>query len=293
MRYLLPIILISNYVLSVSHAEGQDMTEGLRSPVGRHQLEDYFHYIMFIIHDITSFFSCLFVIFQFYRNKDKLHPIFGYIFILFFLGSIITGFWLIWLRSNDDKLHINSRDINVITISTQGYCLIGITLHTFVLGKVTLNKNFIFFLKSFHYFNILMGFRSFKFLMGNIFREAVNHKDILNSENSIEMFLTVTLPQLTVEVIYLYIIRQLEKNDFKNFNWYKHHKMGIIYIVLIAVPGIIFNVVHDSYWLFDPPGITSPVVRIVAMLLPLWGFVWVQRDKLGWIIECQNKEKNY
>jgi hypothetical protein len=289
MKYLLIInLLLLGNVISVSHAEGQDMGKGLRSPIGRHQLESYFHYFMFVIHDISSVLACILIVFQFLRNKDRLHHIYGYTFLVNFFIALITGFWLIYIRSNDDKLHINSKEINLYTITTQGYCLIALFLHTFILGKRTLNKNFILFVKILHYFNILTGIRSLIFLGGNILRECNHKKEILNRENSIEMFLTVTLPQLIVEVLYLYIIRQLEKQDFKNFDWYKHHKMGIVFIVLISVPGIIFNVVHDSYWLFAPPGIHSVNVRVFFLVAPLWAFVWFQRDKLEYIVELKN-----
>jgi hypothetical protein len=291
MKFLIVTLLLLQNVIS-SPEEVQDTDEVFRSPIGRHVLQNFIHFLLFLIHDISSIVFCILIGFQFLRGKDRLHIIYGFIFLGCFFIALTTGFCLIYMRSKDEKLHENSKGIIVYSITTQGYCVIALFLHSFILGKRTLNKNFILFLKIFHYFNIITGIRSFIFLTRNILREANTDKDLSIREFSLEMSFTLTWPQLIIEAIYLYIIRQLEKQDFKNFSWHKHHKLGIVLLVIMTVPGLVSNIVHDSYWFFPPPGINSVIARIFILVAPLWIFMWTQRDIFKYIVELKTvKEK--
>ena len=66
------------------------------SPIGRHQLEDWNHFFMFITHDVSAFLSLgTFAVLYSLEKTNPLHTIIGKISALCFGVATLSGFSLV------------------------------------------------------------------------------------------------------------------------------------------------------------------------------------------------------
>jgi len=76
---------------------------------------------------------------------------------------------------------------------------------------------------------------------------------------------------LAIDSIYLWVHYYQGKKDYATFNWRQFHHMSVTFLIFMAVPGFLFGVAHDTYWLF-PSKNTLPV-RLIVLMGPLITFL--------------------
>lgn len=238
----------------------------------RHDLESYAHYIAFCLHDFFAIVCCVLFTIQYLTGSNATinHVILGRVTAIMFLGATITGFALIYMRQVEDPAKKMARDFNGITIATQGYNVIGSFLNAFIFHRWITNKTwFPILLVLIHFCSEYMGFLSLKFLLKVIFQYLFHPSSHggyskSNFDNAIELLVLVTIPQLIFDFIFLYIHFSQYEQRYTSFSWRLHHRMSSIFLIYMAVPGIFYSFMHDSYWVFSKP-IDSLVIRLVPV----------------------------
>lgn len=254
-----------------SHAEGDDMTHGIRSPVGRHHLESIEHLYLFYAHDFFAFSSLfLFAVLWNMKKSNPLHKWIGRFLIIPLVGAIVTGFKLIAFRTSDSYVHIHAIQLGRVTISTQGYCVIGICINAFVylrwIEESWLNKSLLIL----HGFNVYMGLRSFQFLLSTYMRWNDYEANDANREVAFELLFALTLPQLILDISYFIVHLSLSRKPElrSTIQWYEFHEMSAMGLIYICAIGLFFNIAHDAYYIFRSPGITDLRIRMIIIMAP-------------------------
>ncbi len=258
-------------VQSASHAEGDDMKHGIRSPVGRHHLESLEHLYLFYVHDFFAFTSLfLFTVLWNMKKSNPWHKRIGRILAAPLIGAIITGFKLIAFRTSDSYVHIHAIQLGRVTISTQGYCVIGIIINAFVylrwIEEAWMNKSLVVL----HGFNVYMGLKSFHFLLSTYMQWNDYQANEANREVAFELLFALTLPQLLIDTTYLLTHLALSKKPELKLliQWHEFHEMSVLGLVYICAIGLFFNIAHDAYYIFRSPGITDLKIRMIIILAP-------------------------
>ncbi len=234
--------------------------------LGRHDVESYSHYIIFCLHDIFAMTCLVLFTIQYLtgNNADINHVILGRITAIMFIGATITGFLLIHMRNVEDPSKRMAKDFNGITIITQGYSVIGSFLNAFIFNRWITNKTwFPILLLMIHLYSQYMGFLSLKFLL-KVILNTNNEFTKSNFDTAIELSVMVTIPQIIFDFIFLLIHISQYERQYKNFSWRLHHKMSSIFLIYMAVPGVFYSFVHDSYWVF-----TSHIESLAIRLIPV------------------------
>lgn len=269
---------------AASHAEGDSMTDGIRSLVGRHQLESMEHLYWFYAHDFFAFTSLL--LFAILWNMSKSNPYHKWIgrFLAFpLIGAIVTGFKLIAFRTSDEFVHIHAIQLGRMTISTQGYCVIGICLNAFIylrwVKEEWMNKALLLI----HAFNVYKGIRSFNFLL-TTYMQWNNSYDTneVNREVAFELLFALTIPQLIVDGSYfcLHLALSIRPELVRNISWVDFHEMSVLGLIYICAIGVAFNVAHDAYYIFPSPGITDLTTRMMIIMAPFCYNLIVYKEKI-------------
>ena len=153
------MMLASKGALGASHAEGDLMIFGIRSPVGRHMLESLDHYNLMLVHDFGAFTSLAFFIVLWNIDKNNsMHKILGRVLAFPLITAIVTGFMLIYIRKSETDVHIHAKELGRMTISTQGYSVIGICFNAFILDRWLKGAHAHYGLLLFHIFNLVSYF---------------------------------------------------------------------------------------------------------------------------------------
>lgn len=203
--------------------------EIFHSPLGRHELEDALHFVLFVIHDITAILSCAYFVYLFRSSKDDpSHVIVGRICGLNFLLTSVSGFFLIAHRKSESAKHITSGDLNRITITTQGFNILAIGVNALLIKRYWNPVVTGLGLISFHMYNMLLGYRSLKFLLTMMLSASspANHVEV-----GIELLILITLPQLLIDALYIAIHVTQLITGYKHFAWWLHHGMSVPHLV--------------------------------------------------------------
>ena len=224
------------------------------SPLSRHELEDWQHFVVFCVHDISSIISCGFFVYLFALSlTDPYHKIIGRICGVNFVVTVISGFVLVYARKTETMKHITPSLLNTKTITTQGFCVLGICFNAFLLKRHIYNRLFPIMLVCFHIYGILMGLRSLHFLYEVIWKTDKTCYDKHFVEVAIELLCMITIPQLIIDLIFIYLLLFQSLTHFRGFVWKLHHEMSVVFLIYMSVTGLMFTISHDSYWLFSSP----------------------------------------
>ncbi|RYG62724.1 hypothetical protein EON64_17330, partial [archaeon] len=255
------------------HAEGDEMTSGIRSPVGRHQLESWEHYNLMVAHNIGAWCSLVFFAVLWRISKtNPLHRYLGRLLAVPLVLAIVTGFMLIYFRKSEELIHIHGQQIGRMTIVTQGFTVIGICLNAAVLQRWVRGPAASPGLLALHAFNLLLGLRSLHFLVSTYMQQGGYQTTEVNREVCFELLWSLTLPQLAIDSFYLalHFLQTTQPSQFvsKEVDWRAFHELGVSFLVYITSIGVFFNIAHDAYYIFPTPGITDLWKRMVIILCP-------------------------
>ena len=239
----------------------EEVIEIWHSPISRHEVDTFSHFLIFLIHDISAIVTLMFYAYLLWlekgdKNHHKSHHVLtGRLCGLSLVTALITGFLLIFATKKDDDVlyHIIPNDLNKTTVITQGYVVIGIILDAFVHERYLKNKFFSVLLILFHIFSLVMGFKSLAYLLGNIFPfyfGLVAH-DLHFQEISFELLFLLTIPQILCDSLYIYIHYLNYRTNYSNIVWKEHHSMSIVFLIYLTMVGILFSFIHDKYWIFN------------------------------------------
>lgn len=258
--------------LCESHFKNIDkkiLDKGLRSPIGKHELKDYKHLILFLVHDFSSAIICFIFVFQWLLEKNsKLHIKLGKILLYNTFLVLITGTILIFYIEKD-TLHITNKNILKKIIGTQAGTYITTIIHSFYIEKIYLKPYFKKILLLLHFYNICFILFAFYYIFEN-------YTNNFEGEIFIELLFMLLIPELLFEYINIYIV--LTKNYLKKIDKKKHHKMNVLFLFILSIPGILFNVAHDGYWIWDFPGITSFYYKLFIEIFPIYGILFYNKN---------------
>jgi len=244
------------------------------SPISRHLIYNYNHYIIFIIHDLSSFLTLLLFIILWNIKKNKIHKFIGFFSVIPLFITILSGFTLIKHQLNNNNNLIEYKFYS-ITLFTQGTNFITISSNIFLLKYLLKiqSKYPLYFLYFIHCYDLYNGIKSFLFLFYNIFYSNKYEYKLL----SLELLIILTIPQLLIEIYYFYIHYKYLIKNYLNFHWVNHHKLSIIFLIYMSLPSIIFSIVHDKYWFNINEYLTNYNCQILFMILFLYGFIFFNR----------------
>ena len=233
------------------------------SPISRHIVFENKHYIVFIIHDIMSFFTLLLFFILWNTPKTKLHSFFGKFTLVPLTISIITGFLLIKYKLDHKIISNDQSCIYSITLLTQGLNIINISLNAFFMNYFFKRTYFLYVLYQLHLLDIYYGIKSFIFLLKLIYSQ-----NNIWSEISLELLFILTIPQLLNEIYFVHFHYIGYKTNYQFFQWKNHHQLSILFLISMSTPSILFSLVHDKYWLNINAYLTNIYLRIIIMNLP-------------------------
>lgn len=235
------------------------------SPISRHIIYNYNHYLIFIIHDISSILTIILFFILSNIPKTRIHKNIGKFSIFPLTITIISGFSLISNKINNNNISNEVLNIYSITLFTQGLNIINISLNAFFINKIIKNNYLIFTLVYLHIIDLYYGIKSLFILLNTIYYS----KNILWIELSFELLFILTVPQLLNEIYYIYIHYQYFIKNYQNFVFKKHHHLSIIFLINMSLPSILYSISHDKYWLKINSYITNFFTRILIMVFPL------------------------
>lgn len=246
------------------------------SPISRHIIYNYNHYIIFISHDISAI--CTLILFCILWNiqKNKFHSLIGKYSIISLIFTIISGFLLIHNKL-DNKLYspiLSIEELNIysITLFTQGINIINISLNAFFINKFIKYNYLLFILLFLHTYDLYLGIKSLFFLI-NTFNYSNNIK---LKETSFELIFILTLPQIINETYYIYIHYWYYLQNYRLFIWKKHHYMSIVFLIYMSLPSVLFSIVHDNFWFNINKYLTNLYLRTIIMLVPSILFLFLK-----------------
>jgi len=244
------------------------------SPFARHRLNNIQHYTLFIVHDVSAFlclslFFCLLHI----GKANKNHKLIGRIFIIPLAVAVVSGFCLCNKRSQDSKYSASASMLFSVTLGSQGWNIINISMNAFVPKQLIKNRTFSLCLIFFHAYDFYLGIKSLRILISLIFQSTGIPSDSSLAETASNLLFIMTLPQLTNEAIYIWIHYWNRKRNYSTFSWPDHHNMSVFFLVFMCLPGVFFSFAHDKYWVFYPAGIQTPALRAIVMMSPMVAMV--------------------
>lgn len=245
------------------------------SPLARHRLQDFEHYVYFIIHDVSSFF-CVSIFLYLWRigRTNPNHKFVGRLFVIPLTLSVISGFCLCSRRSGDSKFSPAASSLFSITLGSQGWNIISISLNAFAPKGWISKNNFTLLLCILHIYDFYLGLKSLGLLLSLICRTTGTESDSSLVETSSDLLMIMTIPQLINEAIFIWIHYWNRKANYATFSWIDHHNMSVFFLIIMCLPGVFFSFAHDKYWVFYSGGIQTPFLRAVVMVSPMAAMVY-------------------
>jgi hypothetical protein len=241
------------------------------SPISRHIIYNYNHYIIFVSHDISAIFTLLLFFILWNIQKNKFHSLIGKYCIISLILTIISGFLLIHNKLDNNTLSKYDSNLYSITFFTQGINIINISLNAFFINKFIINKYLLFILIFLHIYDLYLGIKSFVFLV-----YTFNYSNNIKlKETTFELIFILTIPQIINETYYIYIHYLYFLQKYRLFIWLKHHYMSIVFLIYMSLPSILFSIVHDVYWFNIYKYLTNLYFRIIIMLVPSILFIYL------------------
>jgi hypothetical protein len=239
------------------------MNEIYYSTISGHIIYNYEQYILYIIHDISSFLTLFLFIYLWNIYKyNGIHKIIGRLSLIPLIITIITGINLINNKLKYNSLTSIENKIYSITLMSQGYNFITISLNAFFMKIFINSKIFNLLLIFLHLYDLILGIKSLFLLLWIIF----NIKNNRLIETSIELLFILTIPQLINESIYIYIHYNNYNTNYKKIIWRTYHNMSVIFLIYMSTPSILFSIAHDNYWIFSKN--IDIYSRLIIMLSP-------------------------
>jgi len=272
-RILVLIFYLFGSATSIFQLEESNCTEmqsNYFSPLARHRIEEFDHFLIYLVHDISSFFTIvLFLYLWQIGNSNPNHKYFGRLLFLPLSIAIISGFLLIHKRSVQSDLTRSVRQLYTVTLQTQGWNLFSISINAFLMKTWLCDNRFNILILMLHMYDFYLGLKSFWLLLSIIFHRTGNPTDNLFVETSVNLLFIMSLPQLLNELTYIWIHFWNRRQSYSNFNWTAHHNMSVFFLSFMSVPGVFFSFAHDKYWVFYPDGIRSAYLRAAVMMTPM------------------------
>ena len=270
--YLLGLVGLTASIFQLENSEIEDKL--FISPLARHKLHNIEHYILFAVHDISSFLCLsLFICLLRIGKANQNHQLIGRIFIIPLAVAVFSGFCLCNKRSQDSKYSSAASMLFSITLGSQGWNIINISMNAFMPKRWITNTTFSLVLIFLHAYDFYLGLKSLKVLISLICQSTGTPSDSSLAETACNLLLIMTLPQLVNEAIYLWIHYWNRKRNYSTFSWPDHHNMSVFFLLFMCLPGVFFSFAHDRYWVFYPTGIQTPFLRALVMVTPMAAMV--------------------
>jgi hypothetical protein len=243
------------------------------SPLSRHILYNYKHYIVFVIHDFSAGLTLFLFIFLWNISKTKIHAFIGKFCLIPLIITISSGFLLIKLKLDNNQKIINLTNeelpIYSLTLFTQGTNIILISVNAFFIKFIIKNKYLVILLVYCHFYDLFYGIKSFLFLSNLIYSSCKRQITDL----ALELLVILTIPQIINTLYYIYIYYGVNY-QLLNININLHHKRSIIFLIYMSLPSILFSITHDKYWFNIYQYLTNIYIRIIFMLVPSFLFIF-------------------
>lgn len=292
------LIFLSLLPLALADTDSEclSLTAENCSLFGRQKVENRLHMFCFYCHNFCGFSSLILYVFLFMGRKDRIHKIVGRILGIPLLGAMISGVTLINFPQKSETSLISSFTSGRLAFTVQGYCLITIILNGFIFQRWIKSPRFGVILMIMHCFNLYKGVQCLKFLISYCLGNISGAIDAMR-EASLELILLVSVPAAFIDLSYLWIHWNHQKNGYRNFDWRKHHNMSVVFLCFMTMIGVCFNIAHDDYWFFSQR-IENLGIRLLVLESPLGCFVWwnwkaIKGPIFQHIYSEQEKEQNF
>ena len=294
---LLCVVTFLTACASESHVEGRtetlcDVKSGrcYRSPVGRHELDSFLHFVIFWVHDICALISfigfiiCL--IFSKFSNMKK-HIFVGKIVATVACVAALSGLVLVlfqYFHKLDDLLHIANRDIIINCVFPQFMCFLSTFINAFFIKLTIKHVLLLRLVILLIIFSFVINLNGIVFIINVLLSNDIG---LIFKEVSFELLVILQFPIFLIDITNFYLI--MSRRVQCDTGHISHHKLNIIFLCVIMFSGFTFNVAHDSCWIFDYPGIESVLIRLLIQITPIfvlinynWHFICaVIFNKLG------------